>query len=197
MTHHNAPLTVEGRRRLVQRCRDRPIAHVAAEMGISRACASKWVNRYRRFGDLGLLSLVSAAAPADHNAHPCRSPDRSNATTMQMVSIPDQFRALIAGACHQCAYGVTTPGGARFESTPLPRSCRPNESAPSPHRRAPPRSYGADGAPTGRAARRPKQRQDLPARASEADAYTYTQPSMVTLAWPTPKLSTTRRQARQ
>jgi hypothetical protein len=28
----------------------RPIAHVAAEMGISRACASKWVNRHRQFG---------------------------------------------------------------------------------------------------------------------------------------------------
>lgn len=32
-----------------------PIAHVAAEMGISRACASKWVNRYRRYGEVGLL----------------------------------------------------------------------------------------------------------------------------------------------
>lgn len=47
MTHGNAPLSVEGRRRLVARCVDRPIAHVAAEMGISRACASKWVNRFR------------------------------------------------------------------------------------------------------------------------------------------------------
>lgn len=32
----------------------RPIAHVAAEMGISRACPSKWVNRWRRFGEAGL-----------------------------------------------------------------------------------------------------------------------------------------------
>ncbi|KAA9160742.1 helix-turn-helix domain-containing protein [Amycolatopsis acidicola] len=31
-----------------------PIGHVAAEMGISRQCASKWVNRYRQFGDAGL-----------------------------------------------------------------------------------------------------------------------------------------------
>lgn len=46
MSHRNAPLSVEGRRRLVERCRTRPIAHVAAEMGISRACASKRVNRY-------------------------------------------------------------------------------------------------------------------------------------------------------
>jgi len=44
-THRNAPLTPEGRMRLVMRCRTPPIAHVAAEMGISRATASKWVNR--------------------------------------------------------------------------------------------------------------------------------------------------------
>jgi transposase InsO family protein len=60
MSHRNAPLSVEGRRRLVQRCRHRPIAHVAAEMGISRACASKWVNRWRRHGELGLVDRSSA-----------------------------------------------------------------------------------------------------------------------------------------
>lgn len=59
VTHSNAPLSVEGRRRLVQRCQNRSIAHVAAEMGISRACASKWVNRYRRHGELGLLDRSS------------------------------------------------------------------------------------------------------------------------------------------
>ena len=59
MTHRNAPLTVEGRRRLIERCHDRPIAHVAAEMGISRQCASKWVNRYRKYGDLGLQDRSS------------------------------------------------------------------------------------------------------------------------------------------
>ena len=36
---------------------DRP---VAAEMGVSRACASKWVNRYRKHGELGLLDRFSA-----------------------------------------------------------------------------------------------------------------------------------------
>ncbi|MGX1675319.1 leucine zipper domain-containing protein [Streptomyces sp. NPDC055400] len=59
MLHRNAPLSPEGRRRLIDRCRNRPIAHVAAEMGISRACASKWVNRFRRHGDLGLLGRSS------------------------------------------------------------------------------------------------------------------------------------------
>jgi transposase InsO family protein len=60
LSHRNAPLTVEARRRLIERCKTRPIAHVAAEMGISRACASKWVNRYRRYGELGLLDRSSA-----------------------------------------------------------------------------------------------------------------------------------------
>jgi transposase len=61
-THRNAPLTPEGRMRLVIRCRTRPIAHVAAEMGISRATASKWVGRYKRFGELGLRDRSSAPA---------------------------------------------------------------------------------------------------------------------------------------
>ena len=60
MTHRNAPLTVEGRRRLIERCQSRPIAHVAAEMGISRQCASTWVNRHRKYGDLGLQDRSSA-----------------------------------------------------------------------------------------------------------------------------------------
>ena len=66
MTHGNAPLSVEGRRRLVARCADRPIAHVAAEMGISRACASKWVNRFRQFGEIGLLDRFLCSTPPAH-----------------------------------------------------------------------------------------------------------------------------------
>ncbi|MDP9869864.1 transposase [Streptosporangium brasiliense] len=59
MTHRNSPLSVEGRRRPVERCRSRPISHVATEMGISRATASKWVNRYRQFSALGLVDRPS------------------------------------------------------------------------------------------------------------------------------------------
>jgi transposase len=43
----------------VARCQTRPIAHVAAEMGISRQCASKWGNRYRRHGEAGLADRPS------------------------------------------------------------------------------------------------------------------------------------------
>ncbi|TQJ01656.1 helix-turn-helix domain-containing protein [Amycolatopsis cihanbeyliensis] len=59
VSHSNAPLTVEGRHRLVERCKTRPIAHVAAEMGISRQCASRWVNRHRKYGDAGLVDRPS------------------------------------------------------------------------------------------------------------------------------------------
>ncbi|MDB1087357.1 IS481 family transposase [Streptomyces sp. ACA25] len=72
MSHRNAPLSVEGRRRLVQRCQDRPIAHVAAQMGISRACATKWVNRHRLHGELGLLDR-----PSTPHHQPTRTPGQT------------------------------------------------------------------------------------------------------------------------
>lgn len=53
MSHANAPLTPAGRLRLIERCRTRPIAHVAAEAGVSRACLTKWK---RRFDELGVLA---------------------------------------------------------------------------------------------------------------------------------------------
>ena len=80
MTHANAPLSVEGRRRLIDRCRTRPIAHVAAEMGISRACASKWVNRWRRHGEAGLL---------DRPSTPHRSP---NSTPVWVIAQIETWR---------------------------------------------------------------------------------------------------------
>ena len=55
----NAPLTPASRLRLVQRCQARPIAHVAAEVGISRQCLSKWKARYDDLGEVGLLNCVN------------------------------------------------------------------------------------------------------------------------------------------
>jgi transposase len=43
----------------VTRCQSRPIAHVAAEAGISRQCLSKWVRRYRTDGEAGLVDRRS------------------------------------------------------------------------------------------------------------------------------------------
>ncbi len=65
MTHANAPLNSEGRRRLVERCRTRPVSHVAAEAGVSRACLSKWKNRYDTHGEVRLQhrSSVPRSSP--------------------------------------------------------------------------------------------------------------------------------------
>ncbi|GHD13141.1 hypothetical protein GCM10010313_37630 [Streptomyces violarus] len=52
--HRNAPLTLEGRLRLCLRIdAGRPIAHVAAEAGISRRCLAKWYARRRAHGENG------------------------------------------------------------------------------------------------------------------------------------------------
>lgn len=76
MTHRNAPLTIEGRRRLIERCKTRPISHVAAEMGISRACASKWVNRWRKHGEVDLQ---------DRSSTPHRQPTATQPDVVQQV----------------------------------------------------------------------------------------------------------------
>ncbi|MEV0767765.1 IS481 family transposase [Nocardia salmonicida] len=95
MTHLNAPLSIEGRRRLVQRCRTRPVAHVAAEMGISRQCASKWVNRYRQFGEVGL---------ADRSSVPHRQP---TATPVQVVTRIEALRRTKKWSARRIAFELS------------------------------------------------------------------------------------------
>ncbi|MER7958231.1 IS481 family transposase [Streptomyces sp. NPDC096030] len=78
MAHRNARLTVFGRRLLVERvCSGRPVAHVAAEMGISRATAHKWIRRWRAEGEAGLHDRPSRPRTTPHRtpavveAHVC------------------------------------------------------------------------------------------------------------------------------
>ncbi|MGE7389889.1 IS481 family transposase [Streptomyces sp. NPDC004126] len=67
MPHRNARLTVFGRRLLVERvCSGRPVAHVAAEMGISRATAHKWIRRWRTEGEAGLHDRSSRPLTTPH-----------------------------------------------------------------------------------------------------------------------------------
>jgi transposase InsO family protein len=69
--HRNARLTLHGRRLLIHRVHTgRPVAHVAAELGISRTTAHKWVRRYRDHGDPGLT---------DRSSRPHHSPRRTPA----------------------------------------------------------------------------------------------------------------------
>ncbi|MFD8638214.1 leucine zipper domain-containing protein, partial [Streptomyces sp. NPDC059656] len=78
MTHRNARLTVFGRRLLVERVASgRPVAHVTAEMGISRATAHKRMHRWRAEGEHGLHDWSSRPrttphrTPADVEARVC------------------------------------------------------------------------------------------------------------------------------
>ncbi|GHC77760.1 hypothetical protein GCM10010349_58640 [Streptomyces flavofungini] len=67
MFHRNARLTLYGRRLLVERVRaGRPVAHVAAEMGISRVTAHKWVRRWRAEGEQGLHDRSSRPHTTPH-----------------------------------------------------------------------------------------------------------------------------------
>jgi transposase-like protein len=77
VSHRNARLTVHGRRILVERVlAGRPVAHVAAEMGISRPTAHKWVRRWRAEGDTGLH---------DRSNRPRTTPHRTAATIEAQV----------------------------------------------------------------------------------------------------------------
>src|SRR5581483_278441 len=78
MGHANARLTVHGRGLLVRRVvvEGRPVAHVAAELGVSRQCAHRWVGRYRAQGWEGL---------AERRSGPRSSPRRTSPELEQRV----------------------------------------------------------------------------------------------------------------
>jgi transposase InsO family protein len=70
VAHANARLTPAGTMILCRRiAAGRPVAHVAAEMGVSRTCAYRWWARYREQGQAGLVDRPSRA-----HRHPRRTP---------------------------------------------------------------------------------------------------------------------------
>jgi transposase InsO family protein len=75
--HGNARLTIHTRRLLIDRIQQgRPVAHVAAEMGVSRATAYKWWERWRRAGDAGLW---------DRSSRPHRCPTRTGRSAERRI----------------------------------------------------------------------------------------------------------------
>ena len=78
MSHANARLNVHGRRLLITRVIEdgRPVAHVAKELGVSRQCAHRWVNRYRLEGEAGLV---------ERSSRPRTCPRRTPAAVEQRV----------------------------------------------------------------------------------------------------------------
>ncbi|WP_328681968.1 IS481 family transposase [Streptomyces sp. NBC_00322] len=64
-------MTVFGRRLLVERAlAGSPVAHVAAEMGVSRPTAHKWMRRWRTDGDAGLHDRSSRPHTTPHRTAP-------------------------------------------------------------------------------------------------------------------------------
>jgi transposase InsO family protein len=71
---------------LIERVRSgRPVAHVAAEMGISRATAHKWLRRWRAQGEAGLH---------DRSSRPRRTPHRTAAAMEDRICRLRQERKL-------------------------------------------------------------------------------------------------------
>lgn len=69
--HANARLTPIGRLTMVMRIETgRPVAHVAAEMGISRPTAYKWWHRWDELGATGLVDRSSRPKSCPHQTLP-------------------------------------------------------------------------------------------------------------------------------
>jgi len=86
VAHPRAKLTVFGRQLLVMRVLGQgwPAAHVAEQLGVSRATAYKWVRRYRVEGQAGLL---------DRSSRPHRSPRRlSDASEAEILEARSRVR---------------------------------------------------------------------------------------------------------
>jgi transposase InsO family protein len=87
VAHRNARLTLHGRLLLVRRVLDeqRPVAHVVAELGVSRTTGYKWVQRFQREGLAGL---------ADRSSRAHRCPGRTGSETEALVIALRQQRKL-------------------------------------------------------------------------------------------------------
>jgi transposase InsO family protein len=86
VAHPRPRLSVFSRQLLVRRvAAGWPAAHVAEQLGISRATAYKWVRRYRTEGEAGLL---------DRSSRPHRSPRRlSDATVAEILAARAAWRS--------------------------------------------------------------------------------------------------------
>lgn len=77
MAHANARTNLFARRLMVERvAAGWPAAHVAEQLGVSRATVYKWLRRHAEAGDAGL---------ADRSSRPVRMPGRSSKRVEQRV----------------------------------------------------------------------------------------------------------------
>lgn len=173
MPHANAPLSVESRRRLVKRCQTRPIAHVDAEMGISRTCASKWVNRWRLHGDAGLHDRPSSPHQSPNATPAWVIADRVPAPRAQVVRATHHRRTCEHRFCDRPADCQPTRDPARPRQTPINRPRRREQPEAGEDHRPLAWTHGAPGCEEGRPGR-------------SAATSTCTPSSMVSHASPTP-----------
>jgi leucine-zipper of insertion element IS481 len=142
----------------------RPAAHVAAEMGVSRATAYKWLARFRLEGTAGL---------SDRSSRSHRSPGRTDPLLEAQIVALRRDRRVGAGADrldpgHACLDGAPGPDPARDASAvvagPPHRAAHPSLRA-GPTRRAGTRRWEED-RPTPRwrrlAGSRPRQPRTAP-----------------------------------
>jgi transposase InsO family protein len=84
--HGNAPMTPRGRMIMIERISaGRPVAHVAAEMGVSRKTADKWWRRWQAEGADGL---------DDRSSRPHRCPHQTSVRVEQRIVRLRQRRKL-------------------------------------------------------------------------------------------------------
>jgi transposase InsO family protein len=134
--HRNARLTLHGRLELVRRVREdrRPVAHVAKEMGLSRQCAHKWVNRFDAEGEAGLR---------DRSSRPCTSPTRTPAKVERRVlKARQEHRCDAVGLAHHTGVPASTCGRIlRRHQMPWLSECDPITGEPIRARRMSGRRY--------------------------------------------------------
>lgn len=131
MTHVNAPLNIGGRRRLVERFRSRPISHVAAEAGVSRACPSKWKNRYDQYGEAGLRDRSGSPRFTGPDPARRRRTDRATAAGQQVVRPQGRARTRRPRCAHRRTHRGPVAGAPGYQPPPVPRSRRIRQPAPA------------------------------------------------------------------
>ena len=103
MSHRNAVLTPEGRRRLCERVdAGRPISHVAAEAGIARQTLGCWHARWRLEGEAGLV---------DRSSRPHRSPNQTPVEVEERVAALRREHKVgpVQLIAHLAQEGITVP----------------------------------------------------------------------------------------
>ena len=109
--HGNAPMTPRGRMIMVERiAAGRPVAHVAAEMGVSRKTADKWWRRWVAEGDGGLEDRSSRPQRCPHQT-PARVEARIVAIRARRKLGPARISSIVgvpASTVHRvlCRHGL-------------------------------------------------------------------------------------------